>query len=130
MNNLGFRRVDYGPIAGIRYFVAIVTIILLGYYVAWKTEVSDAWVMSTSIIFFSVFLLSTLCSMGSDKGYDDSAIPCRWMAKAFFMLSAVGLVGQGFFFLPLWQASLGIVLIPLMWFLVPRVYPEYKEKRA
>ena len=55
MNNLGFSKVDYGPIAGIRYFVAVATIILLGYYVAWRTELSDAWIISTSILFFSVF---------------------------------------------------------------------------
>ncbi|MBR6663250.1 MAG: hypothetical protein IKL33_00325 [Alphaproteobacteria bacterium] len=130
MGNLGFKVTDYGPIAGIRYFVAIATVIASGYYMGRISQISDTWIISTSIMFFSVFLLSTLCSMGSEKNYDDSSIPCRWMAKAFFMLSAVGLVGEGFFFLPLWQALLGMILIPIMWFLVPRVYPEYKEKRA
>ena len=130
MNNLGFRKVDYGPIAGIRYFVAIAIIIVVGCYTGWKTQVSDAWVISTSIVFFSVLFLSTSCSMGCEKDYNDSEISSRWMAKCFFMLGVVCLVGQAFFFLPLWQALLGIVLIPLMWMLVPRVYPEYKEKRA
>ncbi len=119
-----FAAAEQGFVAAFRYFFAIILLIGVAILLGTKTGFSDAWGYSTAILFAVVFIASVVFSLPVNERNDDSSITIRWFMRAFLVLGAVCAVVQGFFFLPLLYALIGMVLIPGMWFLVPYAYPK------
>ena len=112
-----------GVIVGVRYFLAISLLSLSIYWLGKETGWCDAWQVSSKISFFAILILSALCAGGEAEKYDDSIVAARWFGKCMLILGSICVAVQGIIFLPWQYAVVGMLFIPVMWLLIPRVYP-------
>ena len=114
---------DRGIISVVRYLLAVALFIGSICFLEKTTGCSEPWLNSTIIGGVAFLLLTEWFMFGYASDIDEDAYRSRIIAKFSFMMGIIGISIQAFFFIPWPHALVGTLSVPLMWVLLPRIYP-------
>ena len=109
-------------VAFLRYFLSVGTIFASDAYIGYASGFSDAWILTTAISFFAVFILSCGISSAYVAGKERISIERVW-TNLFSYMSGVCLAVMGFVFLSLGEAFMLLSVMLLLIVIVPCAYP-------